>query len=393
MELTKEQEKMLSGEEGEATRKAMEILVGLGDIYEAEKLIPIRSAHVSGVSIRTSGEAGLEFIEDMVEKGAKARVPTTINPAGMDLENWKELGAPEEMSKKQIRMIEAYRKLGARTICSCTPYLLGNEPSYGDHIAWAESSAVVYANSVLGARTNREGAPSALASAITGLTPDYGYHRDEWREGDVTIEPDPALFKGEETFGYSVLGYWIGKNFPNSVPVVKGLKPTPEQHKALGAGMATSGAIALYHMPEITPEAKRNSELCETDETIEFGEMEHEEVVGELDQVSDPELICLGCPHVSKEELEELVKETENTEREIWICMGRSLRDELDPGEIMEGASSKGVKFVCDTCMVVAPLSEMGYSSIGVNSAKAAHYAPSLAGVKVHFAPAKELIK
>lgn len=391
MRLTKNQENMLSGEKGEAVEKAMEILVGLGDIFEAERLIPIQNAHISGVSIRTSGEAGLNFVEEMVEKGAETSVPTTINPAGMDLQNWKDLGAPEELSKKQIRMVEAYQKMGAKPTCSCVPYLIGNKPSYGKHIAWAESSAVVYANSVLGARTNREGGPSALASAITGLTPLHGYHLDENREGDVEIEPDAELFEGEKTFPYSVLGYWIGKKFPDSVPVIKNLNPTPAQHKALGAGLATSGAIALYHMPNVTPEAKENPELCETEKSTSFGSEEFQSVVNELDQTSEADLICLGCPHASISELERILAKAED--KEIWACLPRNLKDESVEKKLLSQIEEKNVKLVCDTCMVVAPLSEMGYSSIGVNSAKAAHYAPSLAGVKVHFAPLEELVK
>ncbi len=390
MHLTKKQENILAGEEGKASKKAMEILVALGEIYNADKLIPIKNAHVSGVSVRTAGDAGLNFLEDLVEKGAKVSVPTTINPAGMDLKNWKELGAPKEMSKKQLRMVKAYEEMGATPICSCTPYLIGNNPSFGDHLAWAESSAVVYANSVLGARTNREGAPSALASAITGLTPLHGYHLDENRTGDVTIKPDSNLFKSDETFPYSVLGYWIGKKFPEATPIIENLRPTEDQKKALGAGLATSGAIALYHIPEVTAEAKRNPEICKGEEKVEFGKEELEEVVNELDQVSDTDIICIGCPHASKDEIKSIIENA--GEKEIWLCLARNLKEKLDPEEL-QLLEKKNVRLVCDTCMVVAPLAEMGYEKIGVNSAKAAYYAPLLAGVKVHFAPLKELIR
>ncbi|KXA91604.1 hypothetical protein AKJ57_00510 [candidate division MSBL1 archaeon SCGC-AAA259A05] len=391
MNLTKVQEKMLSGEKGEAVQKAMEILVGLGDIYEAEKFIPVKSAHLSGISIKTAGNAGLNFIEEMVEMGAGVSVPTTINPAALDLQNWEELGVPEEISKKQIRIIEAYRKMGADPVCSCVPYLIGNEPSLGQHVAWSESSAVVYANSVLGARTNREGAPSALASAVTGLTPDYGYHLDENRLGSVKIRPDPGLFKGEGTFSYSVLGYWVGDNFPGSVPVIENLHPNLEQQRALGAGMATSGAIALYHIPRVTPEAKENPEICETNNEVSFETEEFNEIRSELDQTSEADIICLGCPHASREELRRLSQM--NVEKEVWVHIPRKLREDSDMKEIYQRLKEKNVKLVCDTCMVVSPLSEMGYSSIGINSAKAAYYVPLLGDVKVHFAPIEELIR
>ncbi|KXA98343.1 hypothetical protein AKJ37_00295 [candidate division MSBL1 archaeon SCGC-AAA259I09] len=392
MYLNKEQERMLSGEESEAVQNAMEILVGLGDIYDAKRLIPIESAHISGISMRTSGEAGLSFIEDMVDKGARTSVPTTINPAGMDLKNWKEMGAPAEMSEKQIRMVDAYEKIGAEPTCSCVPYFIGNNPSFGEHVSWAESSAIVYANSILGARTNREGAPSALASSITGLTPEFGYHLKENRAGSLTIIPDLELFEGRSTFPYSVLGYWIGENFPESVPVIRKIRPTYDQHKALGAGMAASGAIALYHIPSVTAEAKKNPEICETGETVSFGVDEYEKTVDELDQTSDCDLICIGCPHASIDELR-FIAEKIDDEKEIWVCLPRRTRNKEKYGEVFSDLEKRGLKLVCDTCMVVAPLSEMGYSSIGVNSTKAAHYAPSLADVKVHLAPIEELVK
>lgn len=391
MHLTKNQEKMLSGGEGEATQKGMEILVGLGDIFDAEGLIPVHNTHISGVSIRTAGEAGLNFIEEMVEKGAEVSVPTTINPAAMDLRNWEALGAPKGLLKKQRRMVEAYQKMGALPTCSCTPYLTGNKPAFGQHIAWAESSAVIYANSVLGARTNREGAPSALASAITGLTPLHGHHMDENRSGTVRIKPDPEIFEENGSFNYGVLGYWIGKKFPESVPVVENLSPNLNQHKSMGAGMATSGAIGLYHLPDVTPEAKENPEICEADEVATFGREERENIIDELDQTSEAELICIGCPHLSMSELKDLYEKA--GDREIWAFLPRELKKELNTDGIPSQTEKNSMKLVCDTCMVVAPLSEMGYSSIGVNSAKAAYYAPSLAGVKVHFAPLKELVK
>lgn len=392
MQLTDEQEKMLSGKRGEGVKKAMEILVGLGDIYEAEKLIPIKSAHLSGVSIKTAGEAGLSFIEEMADMGARTSVQTTINPAGIDLQNWKSMNAPEDFSRKQIRMIEAYKEIGAEPTCSCIPYSLNNKPSFGDHIAWAESSAVIYSNSVLGARTNREGAPSALASAITGLTPLHGYHKEENRKGTVRINPQNGTLEGGETFPYSVMGYWIGREFPSSVPVIEDVDPTRAQKKALGAGLATSGAIALFHIPEITPEAKKNPEICETEKEALYGSEEAEDVVEKLDQTSEADLIWLGCPHASLEEVDLITKKA-SKDKKIWICVPRKFKEELETGEIADRIEEKNLKLIYDSCMVVSPLSDMGFSSIGVNSAKAAKYAPSLAGVKVHFASLKDLVK
>lgn len=381
---------MLSGEEGSANQKAMEILAALGDIYDAEALIPIYSAHISGISLKTGGEAALKFVEDLASQGAEVYSSTTINPGSMDLENWEEFDISKSLVERQRRMIEAYKKMGSEPTCSCTPYLIGNRPPYGRHLAWSESSAAVYANSVLGARTNREGSPSALASAITGLTPRYGYHLDRNRKGDVTVIPDEGILEGGETWPFSVFGYWVGKNFPNSVPVIKGVRPNLDQLKAMGASMGTSGAIALYHVPDLTPEANRDPDLCRTEESVNFESEDFENVVAELDQTSEAELICLGCPHCSLKELKGLPKVSK---KEVWICLSRKIKEEAKKEGIINRLMESGFRIVCDTCMVAAPLLEMGYSTIGVNSAKAAHYARSLNGIKVHFAPIKELLR
>ena len=181
MDLTPEEQEMLAGAQGQATRKAMEILVALGTIYGAERMVPVTSVQIAGVSYDNLGEAGLQFLAEMADGGGQARVLTTLNPAGMDIENWQALGISPEFAESQQRVIDAFARMGVVTTCTCTPYLSGNVPHFGEHIAWAESSAVCYANSVLGARTNREGGPSALAAALTGRTPAYGYHLDEGR--------------------------------------------------------------------------------------------------------------------------------------------------------------------------------------------------------------------
>ena len=206
MKSTPEEQDMLDGKHGKASQKSMEILTTLGEIFDAECMVDVYSVQIAGVSYANLGEAGLEFLSEMAEDG-KVKVLTTLNPAGMDRENWQALGIDEEFAKNQIRVIDAFAKMGVITTCSCTPYFVGNVPHFGQHIAWAESSAVCYANSVIGARTNREGGPSALASALTGKTPKYGYHLDENRLGQVLVKVD-AQVKGTDGFG--VLGKVIG---------------------------------------------------------------------------------------------------------------------------------------------------------------------------------------
>jgi len=380
---------MLSGRFGEAVRQAMEIVVALGDIYDADRLIPIKSAHISGVSLRTSGEAAIEYVEGLAKAGAKVKVKTTINPSGTDFRRWRGMGTAKELVLKQLRAITAYRRMGARVTCSCTPYLTGNKPRFGEHLAWAESSAVVFANSVLGARTNREGSPSALAAAICGLTPRYGYHLEENRAPTVRIAPDPELFAGAGPWHYATLGYWIGANFSDAVPIIEGVRPTADQFKAMGAAMAASGAVALCHIPGVTAEAKRNPELCGGGERIGFGKGEFEDVVAKLDQIEEVDLVYSGCPHCSLDELKPFLEK--KTKVETWACTSREVAGAAERSGLARALARRGVKLWCDTCPVVA-VWRMGYSAIGTDSGKASHYAPTLGEVKVHFAPMERLL-
>ena len=252
MFLTKEEQEMCDGEYGETIRKSMDILVALGDIYGASGLVDITSAQVSGVSYKTIGDAGLEYLQDLARDGSgKATINASLNPPGTDLDNWEELGFPRDFAIKQNEIVDAYADLGISKTCTCTPYLVGNVPRYRDHVSWSESSAVAYVNSVIGARTNREGGPAALAAAIVGKTPLYGFHLDENRKANLVVNVSTEL-KGAD---FGALGYIIGKVVGGGVPYFK-LQNAPNNNnlKTLGAALASSGSVALYHMENITPE-------------------------------------------------------------------------------------------------------------------------------------------
>src|SRR3989337_1020341 len=250
MNLTKEEEKMLSGEEGYAVRKSMEILVALGDIYGAEQLIKVGSVQVAGVSYHNLGDEGLEFLNELAKDG-KVKVLTTLNPAGMDLENWSNLGISEEFAAKQNLVIDAFKRMGIIASCTCTPYLIGNLPRYGEHIAWSESSAVTFANSVIGAKTNREGGPSALAAAFGGKTPCYGLHLDENRVPDVHVQVNAGLAKSSD---WGALGYSIGKKAENKIPYITGIKEAElYELKSFCASVVPYVAKPLFYIQGITP--------------------------------------------------------------------------------------------------------------------------------------------
>lgn len=396
MELTKEEQSMLDGEEGEGVQKAMEILLALGKIYDAGRFIPVKSAQVAGVSYKNLGDAGLEFLEDWANKGAKVRIPTTLNPAGIDIENWKRLGISKEFAEKQIRVIEAYKRMGIQPSCTCTPYLAGNLPKQGEHVAWSESSAVSYANSVIGARTNREGGPSALAAAITGRTPAYGIHLDENRKPNLLVEVKCDL---NSISDFGALGYIIGKEKGNSIPYFKGImEADSDSLKGLGAAMAASGAVALYYVEGITPEVKFNSLRSFSAAKLPIGTTPEIFTLETLQEgyealnsnATEIDLVAIGCPHASLNELKRISQllDGKKIKSELWITTSRKVMAAADIKKI----EASGAKVIADTCMIVAPVEELGFKTMATNAGKAAFYAPSHCGMSTRFGNLKQCI-
>lgn len=379
MYLTPEEENIFNGERGPTYQKAIEILAALGDIYDADRLIPIKSAQIAGVSYKTIGEAGLEWISDL--KG-KVAVPSILNPAGMDRECWKEMGISEDFARKQEMIVRAYEALGVRTECSCTPYNIFDDlAGLGDHVAWSESSAISYANSVIGARTNREGGPSALSAALIGKTPDFGFHKDENRKPDVLIKVEAEIHDSD----YGALGYIVGGMVGDSVPFFElRSRPSKDELKSLGAAMAASGSVALYHVRGITPEA---GEYDLPAEKIEIEEGQIKEVYSS----GEPDLIAFGCPHSSIDELERLARllNGKRVRKEVWVCTSRAIKNNYP--DLIKRIEESGAKVFCDTCMVVSPASER-YTCMMVNSGKAHKYVPNLCGIKSILATTEECI-
>jgi len=393
MYLTNEEEGMLKGEQGPIIAKCMKLLLRLGEIYGADRMIKISSSQAAGVSYKSIGDPGLEFLKGFVNEGAKVKVPTFLNPAGMDLKNWKNFGISENFAEKQLEIINTFKKMGIIIACSCTPYLLGNLPRVGEHIAWSESSAVSFANSVIGARTNREGGPSALAAAITGRTPNYGFHIDENRKPNFLIKVNANLKTNSD---YGALGFFIGKSVKNKVPFFEGIKETDtDKLKSLGAAMAASGGVALYHVLNKTPEAERYKPTSGNLEKIEFSEKDLKKSYEELSDSQNPDLIVVGCPHASISEIEYLTKKLKNKKlkKEFWIYTSKTAKmwaDRMGYAKILE---CSGAKIICDSCMVVSPLEETNFECVGTNSGKAAKYLPGFCKKKVFFGNLDSLIE
>jgi predicted aconitase len=387
MKLTVEEESMLAGKRGYPVQKSMEILVQLGEIYGAEKMIKISSVHMPGASVVVAGEAGTKFVEKMAGQQGQFCALTTLNPGAVNCDAWREIGYSEETYRLQRRLTTAYEAMGGIACHTCTPYFIGNCPRRGEHIAWGESSAIAFANSVLGAYTNREGGPSALAAALTGCVPEYGYHLEENRHGQLKINVRTAL-QGIADFG--ALGYWAGALAGSKVPVFTGItNPSTDELKMLGAALASSGAVALFHVVGATPEAT----TCDAafggrtpEQVLDFDAQLLAEAKRSLNKVDGQEVsvVCIGCPHTSIVEIGAIARSLKDkkikSHVELWVLTAlptRALAERCGYAKVVEAA---GARFVIDTCPILSPMAELAkkknYSALVTNSAKLAHYAP-----------------
>ncbi|HJJ55674.1 MAG TPA: aconitase X catalytic domain-containing protein [Methanocorpusculum sp.] len=377
MELDKYDLDLLNGEHGETRQKMMEILVSIGKIYNADRLIPVKNAQISGVSFKTIGETGLDWLSSL---DAKAVIPSFLNPIGMPRSGWSDIGIDPKFAEMQTKVINQYVRLGVRPTCTCTPYYF-NIIERGDHLAWSESSAVSYVNSVIGARTNRESGQSALASALTGKTPEYGLHIVKNRVPQVEFRIDDSTqTKSWTPTEYGALGTIAGKLAGNRIPLFTGIRPTRDMLKSLGAAMAATGAVALYHVNEITPETrfpffKQNISNTER----EIISIEVSEVLNTFKN-TEVSAIAIGCPHLSKEELSHLAQLLvgKKTKLPFYVFVSADLKSTCTSEVSI--ISKSGATVVSYTCMVVSPLMD-NIGTVMTNSGKANTYLPSMCSV------------
>jgi len=340
-----------------AQRTALRILETVARISGAQRLVRIGSAHVSGASYKLMGDAGLGFLEDFA-RDATVAVPTTVNPLGTDLAQWRALGVPPEFAEKQDRIARAYVAMGIQPIFSCTPYLLGIRPKFGEHLAWAESNAVCFANSVLGARSNRESGPSALASAVVGATPDYGLHTDRGRLPTVVVTVDTK----PRGIDYSLIGLVAGERVGDGLPFFRGFRGNETDLKWLGAALASSKGLKSVRITRADLTAAKHAR---TDGT-------------------EAEMIGLGSPQLSAEELQEIARKVERRPPRIpvWVFTSRVVRD-ANP-EAVAAVERTGGRVLADTCLEVTLL-EHRFGTVATPSGKGAYYLPSLCKQKVIF--------
>jgi predicted aconitase len=279
--------------------------------------------------------------------------------------------------------------MGAVPTCTCTPYFVGNKPDFGKHVAWSESSAVCYANSVLGLKTNREGGPSALASALTGKTPEFGLHLDENRQAEVLVEVDAVM---DTIPDFGALGYAIGKRTGKKIPMIRGIsKASVEQLKSFCASIATYGGTAMFHMEGIT----RNMTAAPKEkEPVKIVQKDIDDAKRDLNDADEVDLVAMGCPHLSLKELGEISRmlKGKKVKKETWLCVARPIKRKADGLGYSKDIEESGAKYACDTCMAVAPLKGR-FKGLATDSAKGCFYGRGKNSFKTRFASIEELIR
>jgi predicted aconitase len=355
MYLTKEEERILKGECGEGTQKAMELLVAIGDAYDAEKMIPISRAHAA-----SSGQEGdLYFVELLADGGARCKVPTSTNPV-YDIEYFEKFFdfIPKDEAEVARRVMEAYKRVGAILSWSCVPYLAENIPLYGEIVAFSESSATPYVNSVIGARTNREAAQSALAAGVVGKTPKYGLHIKENRKGTHLIKVEAAL---KDEFDYTLLGYYVGKQIGYGIPVFTGVTRQPSTEELINfcAMSNVSGAISMFYIPGFTIEAKTVKEAFQGDtpvDEITVTDRELKQACEELQTISGKiDFVMLGCPHYTLKQVEEVARLLDGKKIHegvsFWVCTSATTKMLAEKTGYVDIIERAGGHVVVDTCI------------------------------------------
>ena len=401
MKLTSEEHSMLSSDAPPATSMAMRIVVDIAKLMGAERLVPITCAHIDGCIYY--GAAGVYFAERLRDLGAELAVPATLNVGALDLTNPDIVRYGKHDRNLGHRLMKAYVDIGCKPSWTCAPYQAGYRPGLGEQIAWAESNAIVFANSVLGARTNRYGDYFDICAAITGRAPYSGLHITENRFASVLIDltklPDRLL--QEETF-YPVLGTWLGRTVGSKIAALIGLPmDVPEDHlKAMAAASASGGAVGLFHVIGVTPEAKTVEEA--------FGGRQPTRIVtptpNELRSVRDRlsttgsdsiDCVALGSPHFSLEECQRLAVLCKGVtfKKPVYVCTRPDVFETLGKSGLRGVIEGAGATLVVGTCVVVTPILRQSTGVLMTNSGKFAHYSPSTVGHEVVFGSLSDCVK
>ncbi len=389
---------MLHGGHGEGVAMAMRVVVGLADVRGASRLVEVSSAHVDGCLYH--GRVGLDFARRLVDLGARVTIPTTLNVGSMDLLH-PDLVRDDTPEQREVRtegraLMDAYVELGARPTWTCAPYIVDARPAFGEHVAWAESNAIAFANAVLGARTDRYGDFLDICAAITGRAPYAGLHTDEARLGQVLLDctaiPEHVL---SSDLAGPLLGYLAGLRAGTRVPVLVGMPPTTseDQLKAFGAAAASSGGVAMFHVVGVTPEAPTVETALGGRPPHETHRLTPEDLMAARAELSTAEgerldAVSLGTPHASIDEVAEVAALLAGGSPvapgvQVYLSTARSVLAEAERLGHVAVLEAAGVQIVVDTCTYVTPVLGDDVRVAMTNSGKWAHYAPANLGIDV----------
>ncbi|MCP8940443.1 aconitase X catalytic domain-containing protein [Alsobacter sp. SYSU M60028] len=396
--LTDDERETAAGGRGEGAGMAMRIVAEAARLMGAPRLIPIASAHIDGALYH--GDSGTLFAEALTAGGARTAVPSTLNVGALDLTGCSRVNLPPHQRDMARRMMRAYEAMGCAPTWTCAPYQAGHRPAVGTDVAWGESNAVAFCNSVLGARTNRYGDFLDIACAVSARAPDYGLHRPENRRATVVVDVSglSAALRASETL-YPVLGTWYGLTLGSAIGVIEGLQgfASEDRLKALGAAAASAGGVALFHVAGVTPEAPDAATACGGKEALARAErivLDGATLRGALARLSTAvgdrvDAIAVGSPHLSLDEMDALERllAGRRTTRPLYACTGRHVVRALEASGRRAALEAQGVTIVADTCVVVTPiLPDIGNGAVLMtNSGKFAHYAPGNTGYAVQY--------
>lgn len=415
MKLTDDEKAMLDGKEGPARQKAMELLVRYGDALGAERFVDTNNVCLaigaSGPYIRDfairAGSIDAVFSEFSLDSSEVVEIPevkayTCHLIQGLDVEHWEIQGIDPAVYTLHLQCLSFCARIGVQLMNTCAPYLVGNVPIKGEHCAWMESSAVIFANSVLGARVNTEGRESASAASLTGKIPYWGYHVDENRFGTHLVEVE---FDVESVMDWNLLGYYVGEVVQDRVPVFRNIRHPPNlsRLKHFGAAMASSGGVELYHLIGITPEARSIDEAFGGRKPVahlRFGKEERRVAYENLNSSArDPavDFVMLGCPHYSLDQLWEVCKLLKgrriHPNTHLWIFTPRALKEIADRSGYTEILAKAGALLMTDTCPALAQVMPKGAKVAATDSAKQAHYLPAIMNIQTWFGSMKDCIE
>jgi predicted aconitase len=369
VKLSRRDKQLLDGQQGEAAQMAMRILVRMAEVECAAEMMDVSQAHIDGCGLLS--EAGLEFAETLAAKEGKVSIPTTLNMGPLDLQNWRQFGVNEDFAAKAIRQAKAYTDMGCIPTWTCAPYQSYLTPRFGQQIAWGESNAICYANSVLGARTNRYGDYIDICAAITGRVPKCGLHLKQNRKGQILlrlVDIDPATMQSN-TF-YAILGHLVGSLAEDKIPVIEGLsiEASSDQLKAFCAAAASSGAVALFHAVGVTPEANTLEEALHGDTPERVIDIHLSDLHKSCSDLStaqegdDLDLVVLGCPHFSFDEFRELANlirveskkgKTLHLDVKFVVISCQTSYALLQRSELLDVLTDFGVEITLDTCVLI----------------------------------------